>query len=140
MPAETFVVEMLDDPELARLGSVHPIRQANTAIHRDTAVATADLKVRNGESITQSLYIAIRKDNSICGRWRTLPQHQTNAVEFPGAPSFAPLVHAKGGDLDAPPPPNPTNYNPEIISSSNYYTCPSTILSYSCFLVSRVVR
>src|SRR5271156_6523588 len=28
---------------------------------------------------------------------------QTNAVEFPGAPSFAPLFHAKGGGLDAPP-------------------------------------
>jgi hypothetical protein len=45
---------------------VQPIRQARTAIHRETAVATADLKVRSGEGIIQSVYLAIRKDNLFC--------------------------------------------------------------------------
>jgi len=35
----------------------------------------------------------------ISGGWRILAYHQINAVEFPGARSFAPLSHAQGRDL-----------------------------------------
>ena len=42
---------------------------------------------------------------------------QTYAVEFPGGPSFAPLFHAKGGDLDARPSANPAKYNPSFLSA-----------------------
>ena len=66
MVVETIVAESVRGPEFARLGSVQPIRQASMAIHREITVATADLKVRNGEGIIQSVYLAIRKDNLFC--------------------------------------------------------------------------
>ena len=39
------IEDALTKPELAKLGSVQPMRQAKTAIHRDIPVATAALKV-----------------------------------------------------------------------------------------------
>ncbi len=36
----------------------------------------------------------------------------THAFDFPGAPSFAPLFHAKGGGLDARSPTTSTNHTP----------------------------
>ena len=42
---------------VARLGSVQPIRQARTAIQRESAVARADLNVRNGRRIVCSVYL-----------------------------------------------------------------------------------
>ena len=64
---ESLVVATLGGAEFTRLGTVQPIRQARTAIHREITVATADLKVRNGEGIIQRVYLANRKDNLICG-------------------------------------------------------------------------
>jgi hypothetical protein len=46
-----------------------------------------------------------------------LPFHTTPTygLEFPGGPSFAPLLHAKGGGLDAPQSITTANYTPSFL-------------------------
>jgi hypothetical protein len=46
-----------------------------------------------------------------------LPFHTTPTygLEFPGGPSFAPLFHTKGGDLDVPPSSITANYTPSFL-------------------------
>ena len=47
-----------------------------------------------------------------------LPFHTTPTygLEFPGGPSFAPVFHAKGGGLDAPPQTSTANCTPSFLS------------------------
>jgi len=60
-----FAAELVPElaPEFANIGSAQPIRQANTAIHRETPVATTARKLRNGKRITKSLYLSTRQHN-----------------------------------------------------------------------------
>jgi len=106
---ELLVVATLGGAEFARLGSVQPIRQAKTAIHREITVATAERKVRNGEGIIQSVYLAIRKDNLICaagggGSWRSEDRRYkvngddigNSKSEEAGETPASPFEHAAG--------------------------------------------
>ena len=68
--ASALAAELVPElaPEFANIGSAQPIRQASTAIHRETPVATTARKLRNGKGITKSLYLSTRQDN-FCFGW-----------------------------------------------------------------------
>src|SRR5271169_5803983 len=53
----------LPEPALARLGSVQPIRHAKTASHAESPMTTADLNVRMGKRIADSVYPSIPQYN-----------------------------------------------------------------------------
>jgi hypothetical protein len=53
-------------PVLAKLGSVQPIRQATTAIHSESPVASTALNVCCRKLITSSLYPSILQNNLFC--------------------------------------------------------------------------
>ena len=57
---------------VARLGSVQPIRQARTAIQRESPVARADLNMGNGWRIVRSVYLWGGQGNEFggWGMWR----------------------------------------------------------------------
>lgn len=54
--------------EFANIGSVQPIRQASTAIHRETPVATTARKLRNGQRITKA-YTSRLASTIFCFGW-----------------------------------------------------------------------
>ena len=59
---------------------------------------------------------------------------RTNAVEFPGGPSFAPLFYAKGAGLHAPRSANPAKCNPSflpltLVSISTNIQRPTNVLA-----------
>jgi hypothetical protein len=81
---------------------------------KETAKAQVS-KNKNELLAARKLEVSLdRADNVIEGG---TPFHttQTYAVEFPGGPSFAPLFHAKGGGLDAPPATTTANCTPSFL-------------------------
>jgi len=62
---------------------------------------------------------------------------QTNAAEFPGAPSFAPLFHAKGGGLAATRSATTAKYRSTRFPARQCWRCPVPFhVRYSVFVSS----
>src|ERR1700722_4587650 len=68
-----FAAELVPElaPEFPNIGSVQPIRQANTAIHRETPAATTARKLRNGKRITKA-YTSRLANTIFCFGWSQL--------------------------------------------------------------------
>ena len=58
-----WIEDALTKPKFAKLGSVQPMRQAKTAIHREIPAATSALNARFRKCITSSLYPSIPQRN-----------------------------------------------------------------------------
>lgn len=77
-----WIEEVWIGPGFASAGSAQPMKQANTAIHREITVAIADLKVWNGKYMTFRLYPSIPRNNPKLG-YRTLGSRgQISQISF----------------------------------------------------------
>src|SRR5271168_2257501 len=106
-------------PSLITTLILPPSLEPSTIVVRPTVVDFDAGSVATSEIAFMILSLLQPAGNSVFpGTAGGEPFHtaQTNAVEFSGAPSFAPLFHAKGGGLESPRSDNAAKYNPSFLS------------------------